>query len=269
MRHRNQPTNQRCKSRKSPNFQRSGRSDVLKTGANGYRSRSPRERIGELIEDLTGFRQGQPRSAGMPVQQACPFSRYARSAGMMATFGTFFRLLRPSRRQISIADREPFGVAFTILVTVVALVQQVPQFVNQDIVQVKILNCPLVPNQFPRTGIASLPPSTVHFRFHQHRWLRRSVEDLDERVDRHAGRVADPAGGAGLRRGAGRHRAAQSRLCRRVPRGNDQQDPDRPDPAHLAAMSPTRRSRLLAAMHDRVGAPTGGRSLDQPRRHMC
>ena len=81
----------------------------------------------------------------------------------------------------AVFDRKPFRVSFAIGVAGIAFVEQVPQLVDQNVVQVEILDRGFCPDQLPSLSVLN-PPTTVLLCFvvlGRSRWLR---EVLDQRL---------------------------------------------------------------------------------------
>src|SRR5687768_17220560 len=92
------------------------------------------------------------------------------SAGGRATAGA-----------IAVLDGKPLGVAFALDVTGVSIVDQVPQLVDEDVVQVVVAGRLLAPGKRPGAGRRLGPAATVHASFVHQIWPRRHVELLGER----------------------------------------------------------------------------------------
>src|SRR2546421_653289 len=84
--------------------------------------------------------------------------------------------------QISVMDGKPFGVPFTIDVAAVALVDEVAELVDQNVVQVEILGGLFAPGERPDTGRRLGPATAVHFRLVYQIRPRRGVVRFDKRL---------------------------------------------------------------------------------------
>lgn len=85
-----------------------------------------------------------------------------------------------SRRSITILDREPFGEPFALDLPRIAIVQQVAKFVDQDVIEVKVLDALFGPHEIPGVGRLVHPTSTIHASFVRLVRLRGLIVTLDE-----------------------------------------------------------------------------------------
>src|SRR5207248_6411000 len=76
---------------------------------------------------------------------------------------------------------EPFGVPLAVPMAGVAAVENVPQLVDQNVVEIEVANRFLGPNQLPLPAI-DFPRGPVHGRFDLLSRLWRLAERLDERL---------------------------------------------------------------------------------------
>ncbi len=76
-------------------------------------------------------------------------------------------------------DSKPLRKAFSVDVAAISLVEQVPELVDQYIVEVEILEGRLRPHEVP--GVLGLlhPAASVHFRFDSVAWLGRPTVGFD------------------------------------------------------------------------------------------
>src|SRR5262245_44571234 len=78
-----------------------------------------------------------------------------------------------SARFVAILHREPLGITLTGGIAGIAIVEQVAKLVDQDVIQVKILDRLLGPDQSPDRAVL-FPTAAVHAGFNQLAGLRRS-----------------------------------------------------------------------------------------------
>lgn len=79
----------------------------------------------------------------------------------------------------TVLDREPIGVSLAIAEAGVAIVEQMAQFVEQDVVQVIVANRFGGPDELPATGTGLLPLTPVHAGFDllsRRRWATKVLD---------------------------------------------------------------------------------------------
>ncbi len=123
-----------------------------------------------FMERASGIASRQRSSAMLPrlarlVMPLCHFSRTPQE-----TTGWF----------VAILHREPFRIPFPIDGPRIATVQQMAEFVNQNVIQIKISQRLLGPDKFPRCGAILFPTAAVHFRFNALGGLRRRLESFNQ-----------------------------------------------------------------------------------------
>ena len=74
---------------------------------------------------------------------------------------------------VAVLHRKPLGVTLPAEIRRIAVVQEMPQFVNQDIVEVEISRCLFRPNQLPCTAVQLFPTTSVHPGLVVQDWFRR------------------------------------------------------------------------------------------------
>ena len=68
----------------------------------------------------------------------------------------------PMRRLVAVVHCEPFGIAFAIDGSRIATVEQVAELVNQNVVEIKIAQRLLGPDELPRSRTILFPAAAVH-----------------------------------------------------------------------------------------------------------
>jgi hypothetical protein len=90
----------------------------------------------------------------------------------------------PYRRAHSIAvlDGKPVSKPLPIGIASVPIVDQVAQFVNQDIIEIEIPDCGRRPHESPHPAIRFFPSASMHFRLSAFSRQRGTREVLDQRL---------------------------------------------------------------------------------------
>ena len=83
---------------------------------------------------------------------------------------------------IAIFNREPFSIALAVDIVRIAIIVQMAQFVDEDVVKIKILDGWLRPGKPPHAGRWLVPAATIHSRLIDHIHAGRLVKILFQRL---------------------------------------------------------------------------------------
>src|SRR6478672_324785 len=88
----------------------------------------------------------------------------------------------PAGLQISVVNGKPFRVPFTIDVAAVALVDEMAELVDQNIIEIEILRGLFAPGERPNARRRLGPAAAIHFRLVYQIGSRWGVIRFDERL---------------------------------------------------------------------------------------